>query len=126
MQQWLAITVLVNYLAVLLSVNSLWQQPLPSAEKPYVHAAHCQENNYLLLDCWDKCNGDKTWQQNSENDPCNNAALLMAGLDLHFSPAPFALKLVPFFKFSSPSFSSNSTSCFSGFSRRVFPPPKLG
>lgn len=56
----LAWLLLLNYLLVV-GAGLRLERPgtaVPSAAHPYVHSATCQQQHYLLLDCFDTCNDD--------------------------------------------------------------------
>lgn len=56
----LAWLLLLNYLLVV-GAGLRIERPgmaAPSAAHPYVHSATCQQQHYLLVDCFDTCNDD--------------------------------------------------------------------
>ena len=58
----LAWFLLVTYLPVLgagLRIGRA-EAPVLSAAHKYVHSATCQQEHYLLVDCFEQCNGDQT------------------------------------------------------------------
>ena len=88
MRATLTLLVLANYLTVLLSVNLLLNKPVLSAQHPYVHSENCQQQNYLALDCFDKCNGDHSWKNAAKESPENEVTLMLAH---HLQPPVFHL-----------------------------------
>ncbi|MBD2723284.1 hypothetical protein [Hymenobacter armeniacus] len=55
----LALLLLANYLLVVGAGLAVRRPEAPafSAARPYVHSRHCQQQNYLRLDCFEQCNG---------------------------------------------------------------------
>ncbi|WP_400193497.1 hypothetical protein [Hymenobacter sp. B81] len=53
------------------------------ATKPYTHSLTCQLDNYLRLDCFDRCNGEAALQQHLPADSWQHVLISLKGLDVH-------------------------------------------
>lgn len=126
MRSLLALTVVLNYLVILVAGNFLPQRVVPSAKQPYVHSKECQERNYLLLDCWDKCNDAAHFRQSAPPVPVEAAILLLTSLDVHMQPYSLQVAPSPEFASLSHSLSNLFKDCCLGYCLRVWPPPELG
>ncbi|MBF9238731.1 hypothetical protein I2I05_15100 [Hymenobacter sp. BT683] len=126
----LAFLLLANYLLVVGAGLGVARAAAPtfSAAHPYEHSQHCQQQNYLRLDCFEQCNGR---QQASKAKLPTGAGLhflaQLKGLDVH-CPAAFALlspRLVirPLGK---PQPAAAAAAMAAGFGSRDYPPPRRG
>ncbi len=121
---------LLNYLLVVGAGLLVSRPPGPrfSAAHPYVHHKDCQRQNYLRLDCFERCNGDQPFVR--RHLPVGTGLHYLAqlkGLDVH-CPAPavaitgapvLSARLARHQRLAQPRL-------LPGFAGRRYPPPQLG
>lgn len=85
LRSWLVLLLLANYLVVVgAGLVNRPDQPRYTAAHPYTHSASCQQEHYLRVDCFDRCNGDQDVVK--QRTPGENAAHLLSiikGIDVH-------------------------------------------
>ena len=119
---------LLNYLLVVGAglVVSRPPEPLFTAAHPYVHSKECQQQNYLRLDCFERCNGDqhKLHRQLPTGSGLHYLAQLK-GLDVH-CPATqtVALAAPPHWSLSQRRPLPALVPLPSGAASRDYPPPQ--
>jgi hypothetical protein len=126
----LALLLLANYLLVVGAglVVARPDAPAFSAAHPYQHSRHCQQQNYLRLDCFEQCNGRR--QEATAKLPAGAGLHFLAqlkGLDVH-CPAEQAMPLPrPTFR-EAPAENATETggAPAAGFGGRDYPPPRRG
>ena len=85
MRSLIAIFLLLNYLLVVGAGMRVGRpEPAFSAAHPYVHSEACQQHNYLRLDCFEHCNGERYGlQQKLPGDSALHFLTQLQGLDVH-------------------------------------------
>ena len=89
---------LLNYLLVV-GVGLLVSrpaEPLFTAAHPYVHSKTCQQQHYLRLDCFERCNGDQ--HEVHRKLPTGTGLHYLAqlkGLDVHCPATTVAVAAAP-------------------------------
>ncbi|TGE21939.1 hypothetical protein E5K00_16920 [Hymenobacter aquaticus] len=127
LRSWLVLLLLANYLLVVgAGLVNRPQPPRYSAAHPYVHSADCQQKHYLLVDCFDRCNGDQDVVQ--KRTATENAAHLLSiikGIDVHCLSE--ALVLTPIHYAGQVAVSVAETPALhAGFQADFYPPPRRG
>ncbi|MBG8555471.1 hypothetical protein [Hymenobacter guriensis] len=86
MRSCLVLLLLLNYLLVVGAglVRQPDDQLRAQVAHPYQHSAHCQQQNYLRLDCFERCNGNqKAWHPRTAHDSPVHLLSLLKGIDTH-------------------------------------------
>jgi hypothetical protein len=126
----LAVLLLANYLLVVGAglVVGRPEAPAFSAAHPYVHSQHCQQQNYLRLDCFEHCNGR---QQEVKTKLPTGAGLhflaQLKGLDVHCTveqPGYTVPAVAPFLVAPQAGFYADDVPA--GFRGCHYPPPRRG
>lgn len=118
-----------NYLLVVGATNVMTAHAVKytqtySAEKPYVHAADCQQRFYLQFDCFDKCN-DTVLADAPAGHPHDQTGLLLAnGLDFHYF-TPFYSRNTRLFYVVTHFYSFRNPAVTAGFAAVHYPPPNF-
>lgn len=126
----LAVLLLVNYLLVVGAglVAERAEAPTFSIEHPYVHSRHCQQQNYLRLDCFEQCNGRQ--QTAATKLPAGTGLHFLAqlkGLDVHCAAELAQTGARPPFRAVRPGRRAAATFVLTGgFGGRDYPPPRRG
>jgi hypothetical protein len=85
LRSWLVLLLLTNYLLVVGA--GLVNRPEAlryTAAHPYVHSAKCQQQYYLQLDCFDRCNGDQqVGQKRTAGENAQHLLSVSKGVDAH-------------------------------------------
>ncbi|QIX61059.1 hypothetical protein FY528_02360 [Hymenobacter lutimineralis] len=90
MRSWLVLLLLLNYLLMVGAglvhrPDSLLREQIAH---PYHHSAMCQQENYLRLDCFERCNGNqRAWHPRTGQDSPLHLLSLLHGLDTHLLAA---------------------------------------
>ncbi|TGE27116.1 hypothetical protein [Hymenobacter metallicola] len=82
---WLVLLLLANYLLVVgAGLVNRPEAPRYSAAHPYVHSADCQQKHYLMVDCFDQCNGDQLEiHKRTAGQNAQHLLLVSKGVDAH-------------------------------------------
>ncbi|TGE19869.1 hypothetical protein [Hymenobacter elongatus] len=85
LRSWLVLLLLANYLLVVgAGLVNRPELPRYSAAHPYVHSHNCQQKHYLMVDCFDRCNGDQqAIQKRSAPETAKNLLSVVKGIDVH-------------------------------------------
>ncbi|UOQ53313.1 hypothetical protein [Hymenobacter cellulosivorans] len=85
LRSWLVLLLLTNYLLVVgAGLVNRPQAPRYSAAHPYTHSADCQQKHYLMVDCFDTCNGDQqVVQKRTASQNAQHLLTIMKGIDAH-------------------------------------------
>ena len=129
MRSLTAIFLLLNYLLVVGAGMRVGRpEPAFSAAHPYVHSQECQQNNYLRLDCFEHCNGERYGlQQKLPGDSALHFLTQLRGLDVHdcaptLPAVPAPPRTRPTAAMSWPG--AGPANLAAGFGGCLFPPPK--
>ncbi|MCR5888607.1 hypothetical protein LRS06_12700 [Hymenobacter sp. J193] len=82
----LVLLLLLNYLLVVGAglVRRPDDQLRTQVAHPYQHSAQCQQQHYLRLDCFERCNGSqKGWHPRTAHDSPVHLLSLLKGIDTH-------------------------------------------
>jgi hypothetical protein len=124
----LAMLLLANYLLVVGAGLAVHRPEAPrySAAHPYEHSRHCQQQNYLRLDCFEQCNGP---QQAAKAKLPSGAGLhflaQLKGLDVHCSSAELLVCRQPEVgSITTPALVGEASALVAGFGQHNYPPPR--
>ncbi|GAA4377095.1 hypothetical protein GCM10023186_11610 [Hymenobacter koreensis] len=101
-------------------------EPVRPAGTPYVHSTTCQHENYLRLDCFDRCNNDaQTVQKHAPGDTWQHLLTTLKSLDVHcsFDAAPTVPAPLP--QFARVFYTSTTPALAAGACARLDLPPRL-
>ena len=126
----LAVLLLANYLLVVGAGLAVERPTAPafSAAHPYAHSQHCQQQNYLRLDCFEQCNGHQ--QEAKAKLPASAGLHFLAqlkGLDAHCAAEQARFRPsgpVRWAPTARPPTARAVT--MAGFGSRDYPPPRRG
>jgi hypothetical protein len=126
----LVLLLLANYLLVVGAGLGAGRPEPPrySAQNPYKHSKHCQQQNYLQLDCFEHCNGD---QPAVEKKLPSGAGLYflvqLKGLDLHCPVEVLPLQPQPGRRPEAVVVAiAAQAAAVAGFGMQHYPPPRQG
>ncbi|UOQ72472.1 hypothetical protein [Hymenobacter cellulosilyticus] len=127
LRSWLVLLLLANYLLVVgAGLVNRPQAPRYSAAHPYTHSADCQQKHYLMVDCFDTCNGDQhVVQKRTASQNAQHLLTIMKGIDVHCLVEPICL--TPFYVSSEPRLPAElHQQVPTGFAALVYAPPRRG
>ena len=126
----LAVLLLANYLLVVGAGLAVQRPTAPafSAAHPYVHSKHCQQQNYLRLDCFEECNGH---QQAAKAKLPTSAGLhflaQLKGLDAHCAAEQARSQPSGLLQWAPTTQPPPARAVImTGFGSRDYPPPRRG
>ncbi|PJJ54699.1 hypothetical protein [Hymenobacter chitinivorans] len=123
----LVLLLLTHYLLVVgAGLVNRPQPPRYSAAHPYVHRADCQQKHYLMVDCFDTCNGDQhVVQKRTAGENAQHLLTLMKGVDAHMLAE--TISLPPVYPAPKPTLPAElRQSVPPGFAALVYAPPRRG
>lgn len=84
-RSWLVLLLLTNYLLVVgAGLVNRPVAPRYTAAHPYVHSHDCQQQHYLMVDCFDRCNGDQqVVQKRTATENAQHLLSISKGIDAH-------------------------------------------
>ncbi len=94
--------------------------------KTYIHSHECQAKNYLLLDCWDRCNGDLQANTLNRTESKEKKMNLLVPISFHCEINTTEIQAPPAGVLLTGNLVSvYLTPVFSCYLSRNFPPPEL-
>lgn len=127
LRSWLVLLLLTNYLLVVgAGLVNRPQAPRYSAAHPYTHSADCQQKHYLMVDCFDTCNGDQhVVQKRTASQNAQHLLTMMKGIDVHCLAE--TLGLPPVYSACEPSLPNELRQQVpTGFATLIDAPPRRG
>ena len=129
----LAWFLLLNYLLVVGAGLGVERPgpPVVSVAHPYVHSGACQQDHYLLLDCFEHCNGEQdhgfSFRLKLPTGTGLHFLAQLKGLDVHCvaEAAPGPPGAAPWLRAARPP-ARRSAAVAAGVGGRPYPPPPPG
>ncbi|MCB2407107.1 hypothetical protein [Hymenobacter lucidus] len=124
---WLVLLLLTNYLVVVgAGLVNRPEAPRYSAAHPYQHSHDCQQKHYLMLDCFDQCNGDQqAIQKQAAGKTAQHLLSVLKGIDVHCLSETAAV--TPIYYSTQMALPAAATPAVPvGFQAAFYPPPRRG